>query len=72
MKVRTIKNFYFCAGIRGKRKVNIIHLVRIRAGLTAMAGRLQKEWIESLIMRGAGCIIVVVLLYRLYLALAAL
>ena len=37
--------------------------------MTAMAGRLQKEWIESLVMRVAGCIIVVFSLYGLYSAL---
>ncbi len=29
--------------------------------MTAMAGRFQKEWIESMVMRVAGCIIVVFL-----------
>lgn len=39
--------------------------------ITTMAGRLQKDWVEPLIMRSAGIIIVIFSSYGLYNALAA-
>lgn len=39
--------------------------------ITAMAGRLRKDWVEPLIMRSAGIIIVIFSGYGLYTALAA-
>ena len=39
--------------------------------VTTMAGRLQKEWVEPLIMRSAGLIIILFSSYGVYSAIAS-
>ena len=39
--------------------------------VTSMAGRLRKPWVEPLIMRSAGVIVVIFSLYGLYLGISA-